>query len=249
MKQADAVACEDTRRSAKLFQHLKWPAPELLRLDSMTEKACSAKVLSLLKAEKTVLLLSDAGTPIINDPGAYLIAACHEAGFQVSPLPGPSAVTALLSVAGFHCERVVLGGFFPRAEKAALGFFEGYAHEKHVFVFFESPKRLQKTLAFLAKFFPNDKLCLAKELSKVYERLFHGRSQDIYEYFQKEAQAGHIIKGEWVFALECHASSEQIKISNFISEMKAAKLSKKQMMAVGKVFGLRKNQLYSKLLE
>jgi len=249
MKQADAVACEDTRRSAKLYQHIKCAVPPLLRLDSMTEKACSAKVLELLRKDKTVLLFSDAGTPVVSDPGAYLISRCHQENHAVSPIPGPSAVTSLLSVAGFHCERVIFGGFFPRVEKAALAFFEDYGHEKHIFVFFESPKRILKTLDFLAKFFPNDTLCLAKELSKVHERLYHGRTQEIFEQFQKEAQLGQVIKGEWAFALECVASPEIIKISSFISQMKDIELSKKQIMAVGKVFGLRKNQLYSELLE
>lgn len=198
LKDVDIVFAEDTRVTKKLLAHYEIETP-VLRLDAQTEERKAAAVLKLLEEGKQVALVSDAGTPTISDPGARLVSAVHEAGFQVVTVPGPSAVTAALSVAGVPADNFVFLAFPPH-KKGRQTFFETLAHERRTVVFYESPHRIVKTLTSLAETLSDTRqVVICRELTKIHEEVVRGNAQEVHSYFEayKEKQ-----KGEFVVILD-----------------------------------------------
>lgn len=171
LAEVDVVLAEDTRRTRALLSSIGIERP-LLSLHEHNEEVRSASVLARLAAGQSLALVSDAGTPLISDPGFRLVRAARDAGFAVRPVPGPSAPIAALSVAGLPCERFCFEGFLPsnpgrrRARLAELAF------ETRTMIFFEAPQRIEATLRdAIAAFGERRAACLARELSKLHETL------------------------------------------------------------------------------
>lgn len=175
----DLVAAEDTRRSGRLLQHLGLEA-RLVSLHEHNEDAQAGNLIAALDAGRSVALIADAGTPLISDPGLRLVAAAHAAGIPVVPVPGPSAVTAALCVAGLATDRFVYEGFLPRKAAARRERLKILSTEPRTMVFFEAVHRIKSTVADLCTYFGADrKATLARELTKLHEQIVTGRLADL----------------------------------------------------------------------
>ena len=170
--QVSVIACEDTRVTRDLLRLLGIPAPVLFSVREHNEREAADSVIAKLAAGTAVAYASDAGTPAISDPGARLVAAVRGAGFPIIPVPGVSAVTAALSVAGFEDTAFTFVGFAPVTPTTLAQFVERIASRVETTVFFESPHRADKTLQALAAGLPAEcRVVIARELTKKFETI------------------------------------------------------------------------------
>lgn len=191
LRASDVVCCEDTRVTAKLLAAYDIKLP-LLSLHEHSDDATIAKVVALLAQGKQVSYVSDAGTPGVSDPGGKLVAAAASAGICVVPIPGPSAMTAALSVAGFPAEPFVFVGFPPH-KKGRNTFFADITARNDAVVLYESTHRIMKTLAAL----PQERVALVgRELTKLHETLYRGTVAEVTAQLEKTST-----KGEFVIVL------------------------------------------------
>ena len=171
-----AIAAEDTRVTSRLLARIGVRKP-LLSYRAPVERRGLPGVLRALE-EGDVALVTDAGTPGVNDPGQRLVAAAVEAGHRVVPIPGPSAVTAALSISGFTGEGYVFLGYLPRKPGELRRLFESLAAEVRPAVAFESPYRVLKSLAVLAEVLPERRLLVGRELTKLHEQVVRGTAAE-----------------------------------------------------------------------
>ncbi len=167
LKKSDFILCEDTRVSKKLLNKFEIKT-NLISNHKFNEKKNLEKVINILKDNKIVSIISDAGTPGISDPGAVLINECFNQSIDVIPLPGPSAVTTAVSVSGFG-EKYLFYGFFPEKEKLIKDELEKLSSLNFCLVFFVSPKKINKIIPHLNYYFKNRKILICREISKYYE--------------------------------------------------------------------------------
>ena len=170
LRTADLIACEDTRTSRTLLARHGINA-RTVALHEHNERAAAPKLIAALREGKNIALISDAGTPALADPGAWLVAQAHRAGIPVRPIPGPSAAAAALSAAGFAASRFLFAGFLPAAAAARRKSLETLDLPVPV-VLYEAPHRVRETLAELAaRFGPQREIAIARELSKKFEEV------------------------------------------------------------------------------
>ena len=197
LREADVVACEDTRRTGRLLAHYEIKKP-LLAYHEHNEDRLSPELAERARAER-VALVSDAGTPLVSDPGYRLLRACVEAGVEVEVLPGPSAAMTALVASGLPADAVVFLGFPPRKGRERRGLLERISGEPSTFVLFESPHRLAKTLEELPAEAP---VAVCRELTKLHEEVFRGTAVEAAEHFAEGA------RGEIVLVVRGGASKE-----------------------------------------
>jgi 16S rRNA (cytidine1402-2'-O)-methyltransferase len=173
---ADVIACEDTRRTGRLLQHLGVPARRLVVVNEHTEyERGGSEVLDLLAAGATVALVSDAGTPGISDPGERLVRAALDAGHEVTGVPGPTAAVLALVASGLPTGRWVFEGFLPRSGPARAERLAEVAAERRTVVLYEAPHRLRRTLDDLVAHCGSDRpVAVARELTKLHEEIWRG---------------------------------------------------------------------------
>jgi 16S rRNA (cytidine1402-2'-O)-methyltransferase len=195
--EVDTVVCEDTRVTKKLLNHLKIEKSTLSYHAQSGEKRV-LEILDMLRGGEDLAVVSDAGTPGINDPGGKLVArVAKELGDSVAivPIPGPSAVGTALSVAGFPAEHFVYLGFPPNKKGRNVFFKNAVAHKETV-VFLESPYRILKALESLAELMPNRQMVVMRELTKLHETLYRGTVEEVTEQLKNDT-----VKGEFVVVL------------------------------------------------
>ena len=167
LKKSDFILCEDTRVSKKLLDKFQIRC-ELISNHKFNETKNLTKIINLLKEDKIISMISDAGTPGISDPGAVLINECVKQNINVIPLPGPSAVTTAISTSGFS-NKYLFFGFFPEKEKMINLELEKLSHLDLCLVFFVSPKKINKIIPYLNTHFKDRKILICREISKYYE--------------------------------------------------------------------------------
>jgi 16S rRNA (cytidine1402-2'-O)-methyltransferase len=214
---ADAILCEDTRRTSQLLAAVGLSGKRLERLDAHATPARLDQVADRLEAGENLALVSDAGTPAVSDPGSALVARALERGVRVTPLPGPSAVVTLLSVAGFESTAFLFRGFFPRKTKereTEIRLAESCAKlgATRVLAWFESPERVSDALAAWARLAPDARIIAGKELTKLHERFFSGNSVETAEKVASEIERDGAL-GEWCFAVE-FAEHSSVNVEN-----------------------------------
>ena len=192
LAEADLVLCEDTRHTQRLLERHDIRARTLRSYHHHNEAARAHEVLERLVAGARVALVSDAGLPGINDPGMRLVAAAHDAGVEVTVLPGASAVTTALVASGFSSERYQFVGFLPRTQAAVAALWDELAKWPHVAVAFESPRRLPRSLGALAEAAPGREVAVCRELTKRFEEVVRGRATAVAAQFA-EAPKGEIV--------------------------------------------------------
>ncbi|OBF90779.1 16S rRNA (cytidine(1402)-2'-O)-methyltransferase [Mycobacterium sp. 852002-51152_SCH6134967] len=181
---ADVIAAEDTRRVRTLAQSLEVRlTAKVVSLYDQNEASRIAGLLDGIRAGASVLMVSDAGMPLISDPGYRLVTACIEAGLPVTCLPGPSAVTTALAVSGLPAERFCFEGFAPRKQTARKTWLTTLATEQRTCVFFESPRRLAGTLADAVEVLgPDRRAVVCRELTKTHEEIVRGRLEELADW-------------------------------------------------------------------
>lgn len=193
LQEVDLVLAEDTRQTKKLFERYEIQTP-LSSFHAHTNEGKLLEFIEQLKAGKTLALVSDAGTPGICDPGFRLVKEAIKAGIKVSPIPGPSALTACISVSGFPMHNFLFLGFLP-IKKGRQTLFNSFADCKYTIVFYESVHRIVKTIKQLKEAGLNDReICLGREVTKQFEEFYRGKLEDLNE---KDLA----LKGEFCFVL------------------------------------------------
>ncbi len=201
LKSVDLILCEDTRTTKHLLDKYNITKPTM-SYHAQSKLAKTDKIFELLEEGKNLALVSDAGTPGISDPGSMLVSQIKEFNkglslrespqgqsleIQVIPIPGASAVITALSASGLPTHEFTFLGFLPH-KKGRETLFKEIAASERTMVFYESPHRILKTLESLIKFCPEKKVCIARELTKIYEEFKTGTSAEILEYFEKNKE-------------------------------------------------------------
>ncbi len=199
LKDADLILSEDTRNTGFLLKHLNISKP-LLSHHAFNEHQTVGKVVERLKKGEKVVLVSDAGTPAISDPGFLLVRECIRNGVEVDCLPGPTAFVPALVNSGLPCDRFTFEGFLP-VKKGRQTRLKSLINEERTMIFYESPFRLLKTLENFAETFgPDRQACVSREITKMYEENVRGTLTEIIANFANRA-----IKGEIVIVVQGHA--------------------------------------------
>ncbi len=185
----DQVLCEDTRVTSKLMAALNI-RPSLSSFHEYTDAKKTKMLINKLLEGKSFALVTDAGTPAISDPGGVLVAAAVKAGIKVSPIPGPSAVVAALSICGFPIDRFTFVGFPPH-KKGRQTFFKELGEIDHVIVLYESTHRIMKTLEALKEF--DRELVVGRELTKLHETIYRGKAVEIMQELEKSSSKGEFV--------------------------------------------------------
>ncbi len=207
LKEVDLILCEDTRVTKRLLNRFEINNKQLTTYNEHKSGINAEKIIKLLESGKNLALVSDAGTPTISDPGAMLVSKVREKfkvgplgdsrsdlGIKIESVPGPSALTTALSIAGVPTSGFLFLGFLPH-KKGRETLFKEIAKNKRAIVFYESPHRLLKTLASLEKHVPTKSICVAKELTKIHEEIISGIPKEITEFFEKHKDK---LRGEFV---------------------------------------------------
>lgn len=203
LKEVDFIAAEDTRQTIKLLniQNVQaWHChaspiqnrPKLISYHKFNIKQRTKEIIQLLHEDKNIALVSDAGTPGISDPGEELIKTAIENHIKIVPIPGPSAAICALSVSGLKTESFVFEGFLPREGKMRRRILRGLVDEKRTIIFYESPHRLLKSLKDIDGIFKDRKICIAREMTKIYEEFFTGTASEAIEKFKGRDVLGEI---------------------------------------------------------
>jgi 16S rRNA (cytidine1402-2'-O)-methyltransferase len=191
---ADAVYCEDTRHSRTLFTvNDIATAGRLHALHEHNEASQCAEICDRVARGEHVVLISDAGTPGISDPGARVVAAVAQAGLVVTTAPGPSAVIAALSISGLPTERFCMEGFVPRKAGERQALYETWANEPRTVVFYESPQRITVTIRELAERFPSRRVAIAREITKLHEEVLRGTLESVADVLENREVLGEIV--------------------------------------------------------
>jgi len=248
LAEVDLIAAEDTRHTGRLLSHFGVKT-RLLALHDHNEAELADKVVDKLLAGQSVALVSDAGTPLVSDPGYRLVHAAHAAGIPVSPIPGPSAMTAALSVAGLPTDRFCFEGFLPAKKKARFDVLTGLRDETRTMVFYESVHRIKGAIAALCGVFGTDRSAfLGRELTKMHEQCVYGTLEELH----CQLLDGSIPqKGEFVIVVggssETRASS--FDLDSLLVELSGKLPDKELARIIANASGEKRNALYQRLLE
>jgi len=191
LKSVDFIVCEDTRVSLKLLNHYGIKKP-LVAFNEFNEDQILYEILKKLETESCALV-SDAGTPLISDPGYRLVKEAKRKGFCVIPIPGPSALIAALSVSGLPTDKFVFLGFLPKSEARAGKLLNKTKLLEQTVILYESPHRIVKTLELIQNIFGDIEITIARELTKIYEEVRSERVSAFIEHFGKTAPKGEFV--------------------------------------------------------
>ncbi len=191
LNSVDFIFAEDTRVSKKLLNHYNIDK-KIYSYHDHSKDSEVEKLTNLLESGNDVALISDAGTPTVSDPGYRLIRECVKKGVDIVPIPGPSAVTAALSVAGLPSDSFTFVGFLPQ-KKGRIKKIEQLSEINNTIILFESPHRLLKTLNQLFEILGNRQVAIGRELTKLYEEIIRGNLKDVIQEFSKKSVKGEIV--------------------------------------------------------
>ena len=245
LKAVSLIAAEDTRHSKKLLAHYGI-ATTLQAVHEHNERDVTDRLLQKLTGGDDIALVSDAGTPLISDPGFYLVRAARQSGIRVVPVPGPAALIAALSVAGLATDRFVFEGFLPARQAARRQRLQGLAAETATLVFYESSHRIVACLADMADCLgAHREAALARELTKTFETVLTGSLQELLEQLQADSQQQ---KGEFVVMVQGAAPRDPAAIDAASEQVLAVLLSelplKQAAGLAARITGMSKNALY-----
>jgi 16S rRNA (cytidine1402-2'-O)-methyltransferase len=245
-KEADLIAAEDTRRSAKLLSHYGISKP-MISYWREKEKVRSDEIIRRLQGGQSVALVSDAGTPGISDPGAVLIRKAIEEHVPVVPIPGPSAFVAALSISGLPTEEFTFVGFLPSRRVQRRKILKDLSLERRTLIFYEAPHRIIDTLADMEEMLGKRKAAVSREITKIHEEVLRGNIPEIAGEIRKNKVAGEfviIVEGK----VEGNRPSERDVLSEVSMLMKRGLGRKEAVKKIAGQYGLSKNELYDKSL-
>ena len=249
LKSVDFVLAEDTRHSKKLFAHYEINSP-LSAFHEHNENERVSSIISEINSGKSIALISDAGTPLISDPGYQLVSEAKKLGFRVVPIPGPSAAIAALSSSGIASSSFTFIGFLPSKQASRLKFLKAKKYLDEAIIFYESPKRILPSLEDMLQVFGKDReVCLAKELTKSFETILNDKLPNLIDYLASDS---NYQKGEFVIIVapndkidfdEAQRHLEEI-LPILCDEMSASIAAK----LAAKITGLDKKYCYNKAI-
>ncbi|MDO4644149.1 MAG: 16S rRNA (cytidine(1402)-2'-O)-methyltransferase [Cardiobacteriaceae bacterium] len=247
LRDADIIACEDTRHSRRLLDAYGIVRP-LISLHQHNERGSAEMLLQRLQEGANVALISDAGTPLISDPGALITRIAHEAGIIVSPIPGASSVIAALSASGLSADRFCFAGFIPAKSGERQRFLSDYSFTPLTTIFFETPHRIAETLSVMNEIYDGHRrLVITRELTKQFEQI---TMQTVASALQWLRADSHHARGEFVLLLEAADKQEVADWQSFASELRTAGLSAKDTAAfVAKHKNVNKKVVYQYLID
>ena len=250
LKSVDLVLAEDTRHSKKILNHFDIKTPISAFHDYNEREKCNT-VVDKLKQGDSVALISDAGTPLISDPGYVLVSIAKKNSVNVVPIPGPSALITALSASGIPSDCFSFFGFLPSKQNARIKTLKTFASRPETIIVYESPKRILATLTdMLFVFGEVREVCLAKELTKTFETILTTNIPSLIDYIS--ADSGHQ-KGEFVLLISSTAKKGQLELDQQLdnllpvlcSEMGASKAAK----LAAKITGIDKKYCYQRAIE
>ena len=250
LSSVDFCATEDTRKS-KILMNKYNINTRLVSYHNFSEKQKLKYMISNLKDGLNIALISDAGTPLISDPGYLLVKAAQEESIQVIPIPGPSSLISALSVSGFPSDKFIFYGFPPKQQKAKQSFMKSLVSENRTSIVFESKRRIKDFLVNLEGLCPGRKVFIAREMTKLHETFYRGEINKVISEISLDENS---LKGEFVIVIkgikevkkEILLTNDQAKVLEIILE----KMKKKEALSLAsKAFGLKKNSLYKFILE
>ena len=240
LKSVQIVAAEDTRRTSVLLAHIGHRAPELLSLHEHNEGDLAPKLIARLQAGVDIALVSDAGTPLINDPGFGLVGQAHRAGIPTIPVPGACSITTLLSVCPLPCQPFQFIGFLASKVGQRKAQLEHMLAVPEATVFLESPKRIRGTLSALQELGASRPLMLGRELTKKFESQYVGSASQLLDALDDEP------RGEFIGVLAAETQTESQSFKH-VEGMRALlqELSPAQASRLGAtICGVKKKQMY-----
>jgi 16S rRNA (cytidine1402-2'-O)-methyltransferase len=249
LNSCDMIFCEDTRVINKLLEFLQISKKPLYVYNEHSTEKDRKKIIDFIKNKKSIALVSDAGTPLISDPGYQLMKKCHEETIAFFPIPGVSSVITALSVSGLPTDKFSFFGFLPPKSSARQKKLKELQDKKETIIFFETAKRLKQTLQDCLDILGDRNICIARELTKMYEEIKKDKISDLLNYYKNS-----IIKGEIVLLIEGQTKEMRKKFEiNFIkkeleSTMKKMKL-KDAVDLIASANNLNKKKIYQLALE
>ncbi len=242
----DTVACEDTRVAKKLFRLLNLPLNKnFICCQDHNEEDAAQLLTDLIADGRSIALISDAGSPLISDPGYKLVCRCRRLGLPVFALPGASAVITALQLSGMPTNRFMFAGFIPNKDKARLDLFNELKNINTTLVFYETSLRLLKTLRAAASVFGNRQTAVVREMTKIYEECRSGTPDELAQYYQANPP-----KGEIVLIVEPpHADESAIDIAAELQKRLARMSLKSAVREVADITSRSKNEVYQLALE
>ncbi|MEE8230804.1 MAG: 16S rRNA (cytidine(1402)-2'-O)-methyltransferase [Qipengyuania citrea] len=244
LRRCDGIACEDTRVTGKLLKHLGISKP-MWRYDDHSEHRDRTRLVESMR-DRAVALVSDAGTPMVSDPGYRLDNDCRAEGIPVTALPGACAAVTALALSGLPNDRFLFAGFLPNKDKARRETLEELADVDTTLVFYETAPRLTKSLAAIAEALPNRNVAVARELTKLHEELRPGLPHGLIAYYETHPPKGEIV-------LLVGPPPERVASPEYAEQLLADALrTLKPSQAAGQVAkatGLDRKELYARALE
>lgn len=244
LTQVDVIACEDTRHTGKLLSAFSIKN-KTLSLHDHNERQRQEQVANMLQEGKTIALVSDAGTPLISDPGFHLVRHCRSLGLNVSPIPGACAAISALSVAGLPTDRFSFEGFLPAKSGARQATLSALVNESRTMVFYDAPRRAIDTVSDIVTTLGGERyIVIARELTKTFETIHSDTAENFLAWLEQDPNQ---LKGEMVLIIEGYKpveneiSAEVIKtLTLLLAEMKP----KKACAIAAEIYGIKKNSLY-----
>ena len=249
LQQVDKIAAEDTRHSGPLLRHFLISKP-VISLHDFNERERLDQVIGALRQGESIALISDAGTPLISDPGFHLVRTAKAEGITVSPIPGACALIAALSAAGLPTDKFVFEGFLPAKNEARKQYLQTLLRETRTMIFYEAPHRLLAALQTLHEVFgAARKAVVAREISKVYESLISDELQNLVHYYAEHKDE---CRGEVVLLLAGFEQTDDASVLVYPQEVLNHLLQelplKQAVSLASKITGGRRNDLYEAAL-
>ena len=250
LKSVDLVLAEDTRHSKKLLKHLNIAKP-IRAFHEHNEREKMKAIIGELHSGKSIALISDAGTPLISDPGYFLVAQAKKKGLRVVPIPGPSALITALSASGLASDSFTFLGFLPSKKTARVKLLKSLVSRAETSIFYESPKRILATLTDMHSIFGGSReVCLAKELTKLFETIQTDSIPNLIKYLNidKSHQKGEFVilvsANDKIDIAEAEAQLDSL-LPILCAEMGASKAAK----LAAKITGIDKKQCYKRAID
>ena len=250
LKSVDFVLAEDTRHSKKLLSHLDISKP-IRAFHEHNEREKTKAIISEIYSGKSIALISDAGTPLISDPGYFLVAQAKKEGLKVVPIPGPTALITALSASGLASDSFTFLGFLPSKQTARVKLLRGLVDRTETIIFYESPKRVLATLTDMQTIFGDSReVCLAKELTKAFETIQTGSIPNLIDYLTIDQNHQ---KGEFVILISAtdkiDIAEAETQLNSLLPILCAELGASKAAKLAAKITGIDKKQCYKRALD
>ncbi|MDR1693709.1 MAG: 16S rRNA (cytidine(1402)-2'-O)-methyltransferase [Lactobacillaceae bacterium] len=247
LKEAEIIACEDTRVTKKLFSLLGISLKKsFVPLHNYNEEEQSSKIIGLINEGKSIALVSDAGSPLISDPGYKLINECRKAGVYITTIPGSCALICALQLSGLPTNKFMFAGFIPNKEKARKDFLGEHKNINATLIFYETAPRILKSLEAAKEVFGNRDMSVVREITKLYEEAVTASADELIKIYSEKEPKGEIV---FLVAPKTEDEKEEIDVERLLrEEMKKSSL-KDTVQIISSKYNLSKKEAYNLALK